>query len=106
MVCKPLAPLGGRAVAPVAWRYHVIRIERLQITAHLRNPCPAFRPATRHRLGFIDQLPTKNIRVVAVEDASYRVAPGCNFFQMFAIEAARLIIGEEEHRAFRVDAEM
>jgi len=44
---------GGGAIAPVTGRNCMIRIERLQIRAHLGNPGTPFRPATGDGLRFI-----------------------------------------------------
>src|SRR5260221_7093988 len=54
-------------------------------------------------LGFVHQLVTENSRIIAVHHAGYAVAPGNDFFDMFAIQAAGSLVRIEQHRLFLVD---
>src|ERR1051325_9284202 len=105
MVRQPLAPFRRRTITPRTRRNQMIRIERLQITTHLRKPRAPFSPTSRDHLRFVHQLPTEDCRVVAISNAGYSVTARGEFFQVFAIEPARLRVRIEENRFLVVDAE-
>ena len=83
----------------------MVRVKRLQVTAHLGDPCASFFPATGDALSFVQQLVTKDSWIVAIHRAGDAVATRGDLLDMLTIESARSFIGVELHRDFVVDAE-
>ena len=90
MVGQPLAPLRRGAITPRSGRDHVVWIERLQVSTHLRKPRTPLSPTPCNRLRFIDQLPTEDRGIISINNAGNRISPRRKFFQVFAIQASSL----------------
>src|SRR5204862_351947 len=82
----------------------MIRIERIEISTHFRNPGAAFGPVQTDGLCFIHQLVTHDGWIIAVKLACYGVATRGYFFHVLAIEAPGCLVCVKEHRALVVNS--
>src|SRR2546429_5296430 len=105
MIRNPLATLGCRTISPISRRERMIRIERLEIGAHLSNPGATLGPATGQTLGFIYQFKPENRGIVAIHDSVDTVAAHDDLFDVLAIETTRRFVRIKQHRLLVVDAE-
>src|SRR5262249_16955156 len=83
----------------------MIRIKRLEITAHLRDPRAPLIPATSHTLPFVYQLVSEDCRIIAIKNSRDCIAACSNFLDVLVIKSASSLVRVKLHRLFFVDAE-
>src|SRR6266550_5587159 len=83
----------------------MIGVNRSEISTHLGHPGAPLRPTSGQAPCFVDQLVSKNRRVVTIHDARNGVPPSRNLFNVFTIKPPRRLVRVKEHRLLVVDSE-
>ena len=105
VIRDPFAALSCRAISPIARPDQVIGIKRLQIIAHLFQPCAPFFPTASQALRLVHQLIAEDGRIVAIQEPRDAVAARGDLLDVPAVKPSRHLVRIELHRLFVVDAE-